>query len=166
MKVYETMAVVDGTLSEDDAAKKKDSIKEFFEKHSSLEGAEDWGKRKLAYEIAGKTSAYYYLFIHNSEPGVITNLNEMAKYDESILRAMTVIRDEKTQELLDERYRRKEEERQSRMAGTEGDEEEQSEAKERENPEDGPEDAPEKIEEGAAQEEDDDSGDTPEKETD
>ncbi len=51
---------------------------------------EKWGKRKLTYEIKKKNEGNFTYFLHNSEPGVVDQMQNMFHFDESVLKSLTI----------------------------------------------------------------------------
>ena len=94
VRQYETVFIMTPVLSEQ-------QIKETVKKYKSLltdNGAEivfedDWGMRKLAYNIQKKSSGYYYLIEFKGEGDLIAKLETAYKRDETLLRFMTVALD-------------------------------------------------------------------------
>jgi small subunit ribosomal protein S6 len=52
-------------------------------------GREEWGLRKLAYPIQGKTTGFYALLQFDVEPNVIATLETEFRRDERIIRFLT-----------------------------------------------------------------------------
>jgi len=94
VRQYETVFIMTPVLSDQ-------QIKETVKKYKSLltaSGAEivfedDWGMRKLAYNIQKKSSGYYYLIEFKGEGDLIAKLETAYKRDETLLRFMTVTLD-------------------------------------------------------------------------
>ena len=91
MKRYETIYVANSNL-EDDAleevfAKFSDIIEK---KKGSIVKTDDWGKRKLAYEVKRFDKGHYVLLDFCGFPEVLTELERNLKLDDRILKYMTV----------------------------------------------------------------------------
>jgi len=91
MKRYETIYVANPNL-EDDAleeivAKFSDIIEK---KKGSIVKIDDWGKRKLAYEVKRFDKGHYVLLDFCGFPEVLTELERNLKLDDRILKYMTV----------------------------------------------------------------------------
>ena len=91
MKRYETIYVANPNL-EDDAleevvAKFSDIIEK---KKGSIVKIDDWGKRKLAYEVKRFDKGHYVLLDFFGFPEVVAELERNLKLDDRILKYMTV----------------------------------------------------------------------------
>jgi len=91
MKRYETIYVANPNL-EDDAleeivAKFSDIIEK---KKGSIVKIDDWGKRKLAYEVKRFDKGHYVLLDFCGFPEVVTEVERNLKLDDRILKYMTV----------------------------------------------------------------------------
>lgn len=89
MNNYEVLYVIDGTLSDE-------AIKEQVAKFSELITAnggevvqvDEWGKRRLAYQINYKSEGYYVLMNFKSAPDFPVELERNFGINESIMRYM------------------------------------------------------------------------------
>lgn len=91
MREYEFTFVVQPEISDEGIA----SISERFEKILSQNGSEklfyeDWGRRRLAYEIRKFQKGHYRVLHFLSDGAVIPELERSARLDDSILRFLTV----------------------------------------------------------------------------
>ena len=88
---YETTFIVTPDVSESDY---KDIVAKFTNLVKEAEGEvtnlEYWGFRKLAYPIAAKFNGYYAFFEFNCFGTLIEKLEREFRYDERILRFLTV----------------------------------------------------------------------------
>ena len=95
MNRYETIYIVNPNLD-------ADSLKEIIDKFSDivkkLKGSmvkiNEWGKRKLAYEIKKFDKGYYVVFDFCGLPGLVSELERNLKLDDRILKYLTVKIDE------------------------------------------------------------------------
>jgi len=92
-KRYETVFIVTPVLSEEQT---KETVKKFkdllIDKGAAIVHEEDWGLRKLAYQIQKKSTGFYHL-LEWDYPGAenLVSLLELTfKRDERILRYLTV----------------------------------------------------------------------------
>lgn len=96
MKAYELLVMLKPNL--DDEARAA-----FVERASVLVAAnggvvdnvDDWGKRKLAYEIDKITDAYYTLIEFHNQPAEIAEVDRVLRISDSVVRFMIVRRDDK-----------------------------------------------------------------------
>ncbi|MEY5046960.1 MAG: hypothetical protein RLZZ175_319 [Bacteroidota bacterium] len=91
---YETVFILTPVLSE---AQIKDSVDKFkavlTNAGAELVHEENWGLRKLAYEIDKKTTGHYFLLEFKAEPTVINTLEVEYRRDERIMRFLTLALD-------------------------------------------------------------------------
>ena len=92
MRRYETITILDPDLSEDDRATLCESITDRISQHNGfLVEVDDWGNRKLAYEIKKKPRGYYVRFDYC---GLGTLVDEMERYmriTDGFLKYLTVL---------------------------------------------------------------------------
>ena len=56
---------------------------------------EDWGKKKLAYEVQKMSEAYYYFIQFDAEPTVPAEVEQDVRIMDNVLRFLVVRKDEK-----------------------------------------------------------------------
>ncbi|MEM7728594.1 MAG: 30S ribosomal protein S6 [Pseudomonadota bacterium] len=61
---------------------------------ATVEGAEYWGLRNLAYRMNKNRKAHYSLLKVNSEPGLLHEIERQHRINEDVLRYMTIAVDE------------------------------------------------------------------------
>lgn len=87
---YETVFILNPVLSE---AQMKDTVEKFknvlLENGAEIVNNENWGLRKLAYNIQHKTTGFYQLFEFKAEPSCIASLETEYRRDEAIMRFLT-----------------------------------------------------------------------------
>ncbi len=90
-KNYETLFIVDASLAEDGIAAIVEKFKSLIEKNGTVESVDEWGKRKLAYEIDHKTEGYYVLVnFSTSDANFIAELERVFRITEGIMRSLVV----------------------------------------------------------------------------
>jgi len=98
LRIYETIFVLDPTL--DDHAIQKE-IKKVEDLIANLKGriikTEKWGPRRLAYPIRKKLQGYYTLIYFEGEGNLLTELERAYKLNESCLRYLTVVSEQKAE---------------------------------------------------------------------
>lgn len=89
---YETTFILIPDLPEGEHQQAVDKfvkmIKEVGE--GDIHNIEHWGVRKLAYPIQRKTSGYYCYIEFNAYPELIDKLDQAYRYDDSVIRYLTV----------------------------------------------------------------------------
>ena len=92
---YETIFIVDATLAEEAVEGLKNKFTSLIEKHGELESVDEWGKRRLAYEINDRTEGYYYLVDFKADPDFPKELDRQYKITDGILRTIIIKKEEK-----------------------------------------------------------------------
>ena len=88
---YETVFILTPVLSEDQV---KEAVSK-YESYLKANGAtmvhqENWGLRKMAYQIQKKTTGFYHLFEFEAPGDLISKFEVEYKRDERVLRFLTV----------------------------------------------------------------------------
>lgn len=91
---YETIFIIDATLDEESASALKDKFINLIEKNGELESVDEWGKRRLAYEINDRTEGIYYLVNFKAGVDFPKELDRQYKITEGILRTIIIRKDE------------------------------------------------------------------------
>lgn len=96
MNKYEIAVVLGANLEDEDRAAIIEKIKGLVERfQGTVTSVDEWGKRKLAYEIAKQTEAYYYFVNVESENTECPNEMEMQlRIMDNVLRYLVVKADE------------------------------------------------------------------------
>ena len=95
MRKYETIFITKPNLTEEAHTELVEKIKTLIEKNGKVESVEDWGMKKLAYEINYIREGHYTLI--NFEAGVDfpEELNRIYNITDGIMRSIVVNKDEK-----------------------------------------------------------------------
>ena len=91
---YEVVFIMDGRLPEEQVAALTEKFKTLVEQNSTAMEVEEWGKRKLAYEIDDQTEGYYVLMSFTSAPEFPRELDRILGITEGIMRSMIVCKGE------------------------------------------------------------------------
>ena len=84
---YELMFIADPELDENGLKKLTNQHMEIVTKEGgSVENIDIWGRRKLAYEIDGKTKGNYVVVTYSCEPATNDELDRVLNLNESIVR--------------------------------------------------------------------------------
>ena len=95
IRSYELVYIIDAALTEEAIA---DTVKKFADliaANGTVEKTEEWGKRKLAYEINGLTDGDYTLIDFQTEPEAIAELDRVLHIMDAVVRYMIVRRDDR-----------------------------------------------------------------------
>lgn len=91
MSIYESIFVVRTTLSDEDTNKLIEKMKSVLEKAGAqLLKLENWGKKKLAYEVKRERKGTFVYFHFKSAGGVVSELERSYRLEDSILKFLTV----------------------------------------------------------------------------
>ena len=96
MKKYEVAIVASATLSDEERAAVIEQIKGYIAKYQgTVTDVEEWGKRRLAYEIRKEIEGYYYFIQVEAEPTMAVELEkDLRIMMETVLRYLIVSVDE------------------------------------------------------------------------
>ena len=91
---YESIYIINPNLSEEDTAAIVQKFKTLAENHGTLGEVEEWGKRRLAYEINKLTDGYYVLMNFESKPDFPAELERVYSITEGVIRWLTICKDQ------------------------------------------------------------------------
>ena len=94
MRKYEAVFIFAPSVDEERRNGIIEKFKGIIETNGQLIGIDEWGSRKLAYEINDLSEGYYILLNLESESDVIDELERVTKITDGIIRHM-IVRDEK-----------------------------------------------------------------------
>ena len=86
---YETLFVVSGAISEEDAKSVQDKFTSLIAANGNLIAVNEWGKRRLAYPINKVSEGYYVLASFESAPEFPLELERLLGINDAIMRSMT-----------------------------------------------------------------------------
>lgn len=91
MSFYESIFVVRTTLSDDETNKLIEKMKSLLEKSGAqLLKLENWGKKKLAYEVKRERKGTFVYFHFKAAGGAVNELERSYRLEDSILKFLTV----------------------------------------------------------------------------
>ena len=90
MRKYETMFILNPTLSLEETKGLAEKFKAIIETAGKIEKVDEWGKRRLAYEIEDHKDGYYFLINFQAEQTMLTELERSYKLTEGVLRHLTI----------------------------------------------------------------------------
>ena len=94
MRRYETIFIVDNDLSEEDRSPIFEKLKDLIQQHSGLlVMVDEWGGKKLAYEIKKKARGYYVRLDYCGSGVLVNEIERFFRIDDRILKYMTVLLD-------------------------------------------------------------------------
>ncbi len=108
MRRYETIVIVDPDLGEEQRGPVFDRIRELIpQKGGLLVEFDEWGGRKLAYEIKKKQRGYYVRVDYCGGGDLVSEMERQFRIDDRVMKYMTVLLDkeadmERIQEAMSE----------------------------------------------------------------
>ena len=91
---FETLFVVNATLSEEEIAGVVGKFKSLIEANGTITEHDEWGKRKLAYLINDKPEGYYVLVNFTSGPEFPAELDRHYNITDGVIRSLIVAKAE------------------------------------------------------------------------
>lgn len=95
MKKYELALVLNAKLEDDARSAKLEKIKEMIAHFGgTITNVDDWGKKKLAYEIQKMSEGFYYFIQFDAAATTPAELEERLRIEENVIRYLCVRQDE------------------------------------------------------------------------
>lgn len=92
MRRYETIFIADPDLSDEERTPLLDRIKDLIPEHDGfLVRVDEWGSKKLAYEIKKKVRGYYIRFDYCGAGDLVDEIERLFRIDDRVLKYMTVL---------------------------------------------------------------------------
>ena len=89
--VYESAILINAALDDETIKNLIEKVKETITTNDGeILEVEDWGRKRLAYQVKKSKIGYYSIFRFNSSPELIPRLERYYQLDESILRYLTI----------------------------------------------------------------------------
>lgn len=96
MKAYELLLMLNPTLDDEARGALLEKAQGLVTADGGVvDNVDDWGKRKLAYEIDKLTDGFYILIEFHNEPASIAEIDRVLRITDSVVRFMIVRRDDK-----------------------------------------------------------------------
>ena len=92
MAFYESIFILRASLTDEEASAVMEKMQKALEKfEATLVKAENWGKKKLAYEIDHqRRGAYVLLQFESAQGNVVSELERLYRLEDSIIKFLTV----------------------------------------------------------------------------
>lgn len=91
MNKYELAVVVSAKIEDDERAQVVEKVKALVERFGGqISDVDEWGKRRLAYEIQKMKEAYYYFIHFESDASVPGDVEERIRIMDNVLRYLCV----------------------------------------------------------------------------
>lgn len=90
---YETIFIVSPKLDEEATKAIVERFKALIEANGTLNEVEEWGKRRLAYEINDEREGYYVLINFTAQTDFPAELDRVYKITEEIMRSIIIVKE-------------------------------------------------------------------------
>lgn len=90
---YETIFIINPEIGEDNVKALVEKFKNMLETSAQLENIDEWGKRRLAYEIDDRNEGYYVLANFSAESGFPHELERVYKITDGIIKYLVIRKD-------------------------------------------------------------------------
>ena len=91
MNKYELAVVVSAKIEDDARNAVVEKVKKTIEKHGGqITNIDDWGKKKLAYEIEKMTEGFYYFIQFDAEPSTPAEIESRMRIMDGVIRYLCV----------------------------------------------------------------------------
>jgi small subunit ribosomal protein S6 len=95
MRRYETVFIVNPELTPEQHQPLFEKLKGLVpEDQGMLVGFDEWGHKRLAYEVKKHTRGYYVLMDFCGDGALVKELERNLRFDDRVLKYMTVVKDE------------------------------------------------------------------------
>lgn len=93
MNKYETVYIISSTIDEEQVKALIEKFSNLVSGHGELEKVEEWGRKKLAYEVQDQKEGYYVLMNFSANPDFPAELERNFKITENILKYLIIRKD-------------------------------------------------------------------------
>ncbi len=91
-RLYETVVLVDANMEDAAIEASVQKFQDMLAANGEIVRVDRWGKRKIAYEIDGKSHADYTVYYyHLNKGGFVADFERQLRLDESVIRFLTVV---------------------------------------------------------------------------
>ncbi|CDZ23740.1 hypothetical protein CCDG5_0609 [[Clostridium] cellulosi] len=87
---YETVIILKPSLSEEEIAAQVEKYKNLIAEHGTVENVDEWGKRKLAYEIDDETEGYYVQYNYTAPTDFPAEFDRLLNISDVVMRSLIV----------------------------------------------------------------------------
>ena len=95
MNKYELVVILSAKLEEDARAAALEKVKGYIARYDGTVGeVDEWGKKRLAYEIAHESEGFYFLINFEGTPETPIGVESQIRIMEPVLRFLIVKKDE------------------------------------------------------------------------
>ena len=95
MNKYELAVVVSAKIEDDERAATIEKVKAYIERFGGkVTNVDEWGKKKLAYDLQKMSEAFYYFIQFDAEASVPYEVENSVRIMENVIRFLCVRQDE------------------------------------------------------------------------
>ena len=95
MTNYELMFIIDPALEDEAKQATIEAVKGIIEKEGEVTDVDEWGLRKMAYQIQKKSEGYYVAMTFKAESTLPKELDRRLRISDNVMRHIIVNKDEK-----------------------------------------------------------------------
>ena len=92
---YETIFIIDASIDEEARTAVQEKFTSLIAANGTVEAVDEWGKRRLAYEINDKTEGYYVLVDFKAASEFPKELDRQYRITDGILRTIIIRKEDK-----------------------------------------------------------------------
>ena len=100
MNTYESIFILRSTLNDEDVQKTVSKIEGVVKQGGELIATENWGKKRLAYEVMKEKKGIYVLLRFRAKGDLVSEIERNYRIDDNVIKFLTVKLDKKAVELL------------------------------------------------------------------
>lgn len=100
MNTYESIFILKSTLNDEDVQKTINKLEGIVKQGGELIATENWGKKRLAYEVMKEKKGIYVLLRFRGKGELITEIERNYRFDDNVIKFLTVKLNKKEMELL------------------------------------------------------------------
>lgn len=93
MRKYEGVFIFTPNIEDENRNQLFDRLKGIIEENGTITNIDEWGMRKLAYEINDLTEGYYIVVNFETTPETVQELDRICKISDNIMRHMIIKED-------------------------------------------------------------------------
>lgn len=90
MNKYEAVLIFKADMADGERESLLDRFKDIIAQDGEVTSVDDWGKRKLAYEINDLKEGYYYIVDFDSKPEHIKEFERRLRLSDFVIRYMVI----------------------------------------------------------------------------
>ncbi len=90
MNTYETIYILRPNLNEEEVRQTINKVEELIKQKGEIISTENWGKKKLAYEVKKEKTGIFILTRFRASGELITDLERLYRYEDNIMRFIIV----------------------------------------------------------------------------